>query len=82
MEAFGRGCCIRGYHVHKEIWQAAIGEELECGREPDNSCDRHSEESTWQLELLQYSSTIDRTGTRTVPNVHVHAYSHVCNEAC
>ena len=27
---FGRDCCIRGYHVYKEIWQAAIGEELEC----------------------------------------------------
>ena len=28
------------YHVYKEIWQAAIGEELECDKEPDNSCDR------------------------------------------
>ena len=40
MEAFERDCCIRGYHVYKEIWQAAIGEELECDKEPDNSCDR------------------------------------------
>ena len=52
MEAFGRDCCIRGYHVYKEIWQAVIGEELECDREPDNSCDRYSEESPRQLELL------------------------------
>ena len=27
MEEFGRDCCIRGYHVYKETWRAAIGEE-------------------------------------------------------
>ena len=41
MEEFGRDCCIRGYHVYKETWRAAIGEELECDREPGNSCDRY-----------------------------------------
>ena len=39
MEESGRDCCIRGYHVYKEIWLAAIGKELECDREPQNSCD-------------------------------------------
>ena len=24
--------CVRGYHVYKDIWAAAIGEELVCGR--------------------------------------------------
>ena len=24
MEEFGRDCCIRGYHVYKETWPAAI----------------------------------------------------------
>ena len=42
MEEFGRDCCIRGYHIYKEIWRAAIGEELECDREPENSCDRYA----------------------------------------
>ena len=27
MGEFGRDCCIRGYHVYKETWRAAIGEE-------------------------------------------------------
>ena len=27
MEEFRRDCCIRGYHVYKETWRAAIGEE-------------------------------------------------------
>ena len=27
---------IRGYHVYKEIWEAAVGEELQCARETDN----------------------------------------------
>ena len=42
MEEFGRDCCIRGYHVYKKIWREAIGEELECNREPENSCDRYA----------------------------------------
>ena len=29
MEEFGRDCCIRGYHIYKEMWRATIGEELE-----------------------------------------------------
>ena len=30
---------IRGYHWYKEIWDAALGEELQCQREPDNPHD-------------------------------------------
>ena len=26
MEEFGRDACIRGYHVYKEMWEAAAGE--------------------------------------------------------
>ena len=37
MEEFERTCCIRGYHVYKEIWEAAVGEEPVCAREPHNS---------------------------------------------
>ena len=28
--------CVRGFHVYKAIWEAAFGEELECGRERGN----------------------------------------------
>ena len=35
-------CCVRGYHVHKDIWAAAIGEELVCGSEPTNMADRYA----------------------------------------
>ena len=34
--------CIRGYHVYKDIWNATIGEELECVRESDNPADRYA----------------------------------------
>ena len=27
-------CCVRGYHVYQRIWDAAIGEVLDCDREP------------------------------------------------
>ena len=60
--AFGSDCCICGYHVHKNIWQASMGEKLECDREPDNSCDHFSEESTWQ-GMLDRSN--DRTNVRS-----------------
>jgi len=42
MEEFGRDCCIRGYHIYKEIWEAAAGEVLECVREPHNAQDRYA----------------------------------------
>ena len=42
MEEFERPCCIRGYHVCHEIWTAAVGEELVCEREPDNSHNRYA----------------------------------------
>ena len=41
MKEFERPCCIRGCHVYQEIWTAAVGEELVCEREPDNSHNRY-----------------------------------------
>ena len=34
--------CIRGYHQYKDIWQAAVSEELLCEREPRNSHDHYA----------------------------------------
>ena len=34
---YGRECCIQGYHVYKDMWEAVIVEELECKREPSMS---------------------------------------------
>ena len=36
MEEFRRDCCIRGYHVYKEMWEATAGEMLRCVGEPHN----------------------------------------------
>ena len=36
MEEFVRVCCIRGYHVYRDVWEAAVGEGLACEREPRN----------------------------------------------
>ena len=30
-------CCVRGYHVYKDIRAAAIGEVLVCSQEPTNA---------------------------------------------
>ena len=34
--------CVRGYHIDKEIWEAANGETLLCVAEPENSHDRNT----------------------------------------
>ena len=35
-------CCVRGYHVYKEVWEAGIGEVHVCSREPSNATDRYA----------------------------------------
>ena len=37
-----RACCVRSYHIYKEIWEAAVGEILVCEREPRNAADRYA----------------------------------------
>ena len=39
MACRGEKSRVRGYH---DIWAAAIGEELVCGREPTNMADRYA----------------------------------------
>ena len=35
-------CCVRGYHVYKDVWAATVGEVLACRREPSNASDRYA----------------------------------------
>ena len=37
-----RECCVRGYHVYIDVWDASIGEELDCHREPNNAKDPYA----------------------------------------
>lgn len=50
MDNYEAEYCIRGYHVYKEIWEAPVGQVLECAREPLNPKDR-------------YAVAVKRTGT-------------------
>ena len=34
--------CVRGYHVYQRVWEAVIGENLECERETSNEKDRYA----------------------------------------
>ena len=34
--------CVRGYHVYKDRWAAAVGELLTCSREPTNASNRYA----------------------------------------
>ena len=35
-------CVVRGYSVHKVIWEAMIREELVCSKVPTNAADRYA----------------------------------------
>ena len=34
--------CVRGYHIYKEEWETAVGEELKCEREKNNAKDPYA----------------------------------------
>ena len=42
MDEYGRALCVRGYHVYREIWEAAVAQVLICEREPRNGKDRYA----------------------------------------
>ena len=35
-------CCVRGYHIYRQVWGASIGETLVCEREQANDKDRYA----------------------------------------
>ena len=42
METFQKESCVRGYHIYRELWDAVVGEELECQREHGNATDMNA----------------------------------------
>ena len=42
MEEPERVHCMCGHHVYKEIWEAAVGEVLNCERKAHNAHDRYA----------------------------------------
>ena len=60
METYERECCIRGYHVCKDTWEAEIGEELECAHKQCDAVDLYAvtESDTIIGHLLKTSARI------------------------
>jgi len=57
---------IRSYHIYKDVWEAALGQQLPCQREPGNIHD-------------PYAVAVVETGVATQIVGHVqHAISLVC----
>ena len=42
VDALERECCVRGYYVYVHIWEAGVGEVLDCRHEPENANDRYA----------------------------------------
>ena len=55
MNTFETPCCVRGYHIYKDIWTAAVGEILFCVREPTNASDRYAVAVTRPAPSLRVS---------------------------
>ena len=68
MENFEKECVICGCHVYKEIWEATIGEELDCQWELKQHCRSiccgglEEQHSCWPFteETITYLLTIHR----------------------
>ena len=39
METLQIESCVKGYHIYQDLWEAVIGEELQCPRERDDPAD-------------------------------------------
>ena len=33
---------MRGYHIYKDVWRTAVGEDVECERDTNNAHDRYA----------------------------------------
>ena len=42
MESYSIHTSVRGYHVYKDVWEAALGQLLPCQREPGNIHDPYA----------------------------------------
>ena len=42
MESFRKESSVSGYHIYRELWEAAIGEDLACQRECGNATDAYA----------------------------------------
>ena len=64
MATFEMETCVRGFHVYKTIWEAPVGEELECRRERGSGVDRYAvavvedKDRVWQLALSCWSEVL------------------------
>ena len=64
--------CVRGFHVYKAIWEAAVREEPEYRRERGNRVDCYAvaivkdEGRVWQLFLSRWSEVLWQCHVRTV----------------
>ena len=38
MKDYKRDLCVRGFHVYRDIWEAAVGEVLDCESVSDAAC--------------------------------------------
>ena len=44
--------CVRGYHMHKDLWNATPGEALTCIRERGNRNDVFAVGAEWQCKAM------------------------------
>ena len=65
------GTVVFAATTYTKRWRAAIGEELECDREPGNSCDRYAVAKVKRQQRTHtiYALTIDRYSIYALPHL-------------
>ena len=52
-ESFSVEAMVRGYHIYRSVWEAAVGEQLNCIREVGNRSD------TFAVAVVKANDTIN-----------------------
>ena len=54
MDCFTSESVIRGYHIHKEVWEASLGETMVCAIESGNAFDPFAVSVVRDREIISY----------------------------
>ena len=66
MEVLEKECCICSYHVYSTIWDAEIGQQVPCVREPHNESNQYATAAVKDDVVVGYLPRAIARGVRGV----------------
>ena len=68
MDTLERECFDRGYHIYAHIWEAAVGEVLDCRRKPGNANDQLGDKFT-KVKFSDTEAVSELSKILTLPKI-------------